>query len=146
MYITGSRADATPPRPSGVASSHGGRAVEAGVVGAAVVCQGCQSLAPAVRPFGGWSMLVSFPVPSGQGGRDAFAMSAGSSAPSSQPSCSQGGRSGVRVMAGPGAMAGSVASAVASAVALAVALAAGAAASCGADATGGSQPGTESPA
>src|SRR5580658_7466972 len=105
-YITGSRAGAAPPRPSGEASSHGGRDVEAGLVGAAVVCQGCQSPALPVRPLGGPSRLVpvsgSFPVPSDQGGLDACAGPPSSSAPppSTQPSCSQGGRSGVRAIAG----------------------------------------------
>jgi hypothetical protein len=139
-------------------------------VGAAVVCQGCQSLVPAVRPFGG-SRLVSvpvpvavpdpLPVPSAQGGREACAGPSGSSVPSTQPSCSQGGRSGVRVMAGPGALlAGSVPSAVGAAASCGADVPGGASAPGGpsgpgganapgpggADAPGGSQPGTESPA
>src|SRR5579863_242515 len=163
MYITGSRADVSPPRPSGVASSHGGCDVEAGLADAAVGCQGCQSPVPAVRPF---SWLASPPFPSGHGGLDACAGPAGLSvpSPSTQPSCSQGGRSRVRVvLPGPAALPradvlpgavvlpGSAASAVVAAAASAVvaavmALAVGAAARCGAEATGGSQPGTESPA
>jgi hypothetical protein len=120
-------------------------------VGAAVVCQGCQSLVLAVWPFGGRSGFVSFSVSSGQGGRDACAVPAGSStpSPSTQPSCSQGGRSGFGVVAGPVAsLADSVASAVGCGAAASCEAAANceAAASWGADAPGGSQPGTESPA
>jgi hypothetical protein len=111
------------------------------MVGAAVVCQGCQSPALSGRPFAGASGLVpapgSFPVPSGQGGLDACAGPRDRSAPSlsTQPSCSQGGRSGVRVMAGSGPLTD-----------VPAASAVGAAASRVAGATGGSQPGTESPA
>src|SRR6204780_4993193 len=145
MYITGSRAGAPPPGRSDEASSHGGRDVEAGLVGAAVVCQGCQSSALAARPFArdtgrvpepGFPAPGSFSVPSDQGGRDACAVPAGSSAArlSTQPSCSQGGRSNVWVLAGAGPL-----------LTVAVASVVGAATSC-TDATGASPPGTESPA
>ena len=130
-YMAGSGARATP-APSGVASSQGGRVEEADLAGGEPACQGCQSSDAPACPLAG-------PVGSAHGAAGACCAPSASRAgsPAAHSSCSHGGRSA------PGVATGGDPFPLAAVVT--AASAAGAADSSAAG-SGGSQPGTGSPA